>query len=78
MTSCVIGGCEHFKCSYVGVNETTLSRGLTIHKASGGGKIHCNHVHDLSLIREDLKKNTQIMRCENGSYRLYITEALII
>ena len=49
-----------------------------MHKGSGAPKTHYNQVHDLPLTREDLEENTKILRRENDSYRLYITEALII
>ena len=75
---CKTGDCERLQSSYIGVTQTTLSRRLTMHKGSGAIKDHMERCHNLPLTREALVNNTKILRTNNDSSRLLITEALLI
>ena len=76
--TCKIGDCERLQSSYIGVTQTTLSRRLTMHKGSGAIKDHMERCHNLPLTRDALVNNTKILRTNNDTSRLLITEALLI
>ena len=76
--TCPEDGCEHLRNSYIGVTQTSLSRRLTMHKASGAPKMHLNGSHNKPLTRETLVQNTKILRQENDPHRLLVMEALMI
>ena len=69
--------CELQNC-YIGQTDTTLSRRLTMHLASGGPKQHHQEVHHATLTRKELVDNTKIIRTERDTYRLSILESLLI
>ena len=64
--------------SYVGYTTTTLSRRLTMHLDKSAMKIHEERLHNTTLTRDKLVKNTQIIARPKDVNRLELTEAIII
>ena len=57
---------------YIGQTNTTLSRRLTMHLASGGPKQHHKEVHHATLTRKELVDNTKIIRTERDISFIHI------
>ena len=76
--NCNIGECELQQHSYIGMTTTTLSRRLTMHLASGGPRNHTQNEHKISITRDMLVKNTNIINSNRDHNRLQIAESLLI
>ena len=76
--TCPIGDCKLRKISYVGMTTTTLSRRLTSHLQTGSPKTHTLQEHGITLTREMLVNNTDIIDASSDKRRLQIKEALHI
>ena len=70
--------CELQNNCYIGQTNTTLSRRLAMHLASGGPKQHHQEVHHATLTRKELVDNIKIIRTERYTYRLSILESILI
>ena len=73
-----LGDCEHQENSYIGMNTTTLSRRLTLHKSSGAIQAHMKSRHNRTVTREELEDNTKILRAETDFIQLQTLEGLHI
>ena len=67
---CSHGDWAHHNNKYIGLTTTTLSRQLTMHLASDGPKQHALENHDLTLIRDVLVNNTEIIFSEFNHNKL--------
>ncbi|MPC79906.1 hypothetical protein E2C01_074462 [Portunus trituberculatus] len=60
------------------MTTTQLSRRLTLHLASGAPKKHMQETHGMTINKETLEENTEILANCNDSRCLAILEALYI
>lgn len=75
---CPAEDCRLQNSSYVGYTCTTLSRRLTMHKQSGTIKEHMQGKHNITLTRQQLVENTNIIHSNRDPRRIEITEAIYI
>ncbi|XP_076051515.1 uncharacterized protein LOC143031487 [Oratosquilla oratoria] len=76
--NCTQGNCEALPSTYIGMATMRLSRRLSYHLTSGAPKNHLNEAHSITLSRENLEENTEILDLCTDDRRLPILEALYI
>ncbi|XP_076044740.1 uncharacterized protein LOC143027348 [Oratosquilla oratoria] len=76
--TCTRGNCEALPSTYIGMTTMRLSRRLSYHLTSGAPKNHLREAHGITLVRETLEKNTEILDLCTDDRRLPILEAFYI
>ena len=75
--TCSRGNCAALPSSYIGMTTMRLTRRLSYHLSNGAPKNHAK-THKVTLEREHLEENTEIIATCNDDRRLAIIEALYI
>ena len=78
MYTCPHGDCKLRNNTYIGMTITSLSRRLTMHLQAGTPKMHTLREHQVTLTRDMIVENTEIIDSAPDHRRLQVLEALHI
>ena len=76
--TCTKGNCATLPSAYIGMTTMKLGNRLSSHRYLGAPKNHMKNQHQITITKEDLETNTEILATCTDTRRLPILEALYI